>query len=512
VPVCPNQRIDDQARIVYRSTMTPWTLLSLATSADAAGPGSGPPDAVVTSNCDIDSAGFVDVDSDGTDDLTIQVEDTVFTWPSSRRDPEPTRLTVPGSGEDDRVELASGDGSHPALVSWTRMSAAESDEYTIDPVTLELTLRWTEPAGSWVSYFGDIDGDGLPDQTDGWSWLRLSGSGLRVPLLPEAFVQGGETFRPAWPHPVGDLNGDGYDDLVVAMRAYESVENSSKWCSNRAFGPARLYLGSPDGLQPEPLWTLWAEGRPDAGVGREVVAIPGEDTLVVTMVREGDWGCADHLPGFLAVIRDAGTPGAWFDHPITEVAHVDPEGSMAELVGLLEAPDGPGLVLHELTSDETLHRFPWDSTSGIVDAQTGWSAFLFATGYLPSLAEPVGRQHQAVWLPNWAGDNFDLLVWGRSVDEVGPAGALPAEGWCHFEAKAWTELYPDPGDTEPTEPADETDDPNPSGPDPGRERGRSDALELWGCSEGCATGGGPRGLLPLALLAGAAVARRSRHS
>ena len=71
---------------------------------------------------------------------------------------------------------------------------------------------------------------------------------------------------------LGDVNSDGFDDVLFARRELVFNEQTETYCSLRR-GPAELMLGSPAGLVEEPLWEMYALGYPNTGVGRLVARI-----------------------------------------------------------------------------------------------------------------------------------------------------------------------------------------------------------------------------------------------
>lgn len=114
--------------------------------------------------------------------------------------------------------------------------------------------------GDRVGQAGDVNGDGYDDvflsvpfwKGVGRCEVYLGGpKGLgKAPNWALSPKDGGlsQAFGDCT-HPTGDVNGDGYDDLLVG--AYQA---------NSATGRALLYLGGPKGLSQEPVW----EGRGEA--------------------------------------------------------------------------------------------------------------------------------------------------------------------------------------------------------------------------------------------------------
>jgi signal transduction histidine kinase len=115
-----------------------------------------------------------------------------------------------------------------------------------------------------TSRAGDVNGDGYADlrllaivqPTNGpphYQLLVFHGSATGLGRVPRSSWRMRDTFKNGGPDPVcaGDVNGDGYDDLLVG---------DSYW-SDGVHGEGRLllYLGSRQGLRPEPVWTARCE-------------------------------------------------------------------------------------------------------------------------------------------------------------------------------------------------------------------------------------------------------------
>ncbi len=116
-------------------------------------------------------------------------------------------------------------------------------------------------AGFPVNYAGDVNGDGYPDviiagtnyqetwTKQGAAWVFHGGPD--VPGDTPDWVAYGENKKDVFGHWVdgaGDVNGDGYDDVIIAALGFErSMDLASE-------GAAYVYLGSPDGLQSEYAW------------------------------------------------------------------------------------------------------------------------------------------------------------------------------------------------------------------------------------------------------------------
>jgi hypothetical protein len=121
--------------------------------------------------------------------------------------------------------------------------------------------------GASVAAAGDVDNDGHTDLIVG---APLAGAAEEGRVLLYLGSANGLESTPAWSvrgglagahlgasvAPAGDVNGDGYDDVIIGAPGYEDGPPNE--------GEALLYLGSPSGLAPEPVWV--AKGR-QAGAG-----------------------------------------------------------------------------------------------------------------------------------------------------------------------------------------------------------------------------------------------------
>jgi hypothetical protein len=165
-----------------------------------------------------------------------------------------------------------GDGYSDVIIGSHLYDNGQTDEgraflYLGSATGLSLTPAWANEINVANSYYGcsvasagDVNGDGYSDvivgasnytngnSTEGGAFLYL-GSAAGLSLTPAWTVEGnnngyelGITVAPA-----GDINGDGYSDIIVGVEGY--VNGSGN------VGAAYLYNGSPSGLSSTFAWT-----------------------------------------------------------------------------------------------------------------------------------------------------------------------------------------------------------------------------------------------------------------
>ncbi|MGQ0721710.1 MAG: FG-GAP-like repeat-containing protein [Candidatus Eiseniibacteriota bacterium] len=163
-----------------------------------------------------------------------------------------------GQSSEGRAFVYHGSAAGPApAASWT----AEPD----------LALAFF---GQTVAPAGDVNGDGFADVVVGAANFAASFTGEG-----RAFVyvgsSGGLAAAPAWTKDggklsatlgsgaasAGDVNGDGFDDLIVGSRGYTGSFTSE--------GRAQVFLGGPAGLDSTAVWTVLG-GQMDAALGWSV--------------------------------------------------------------------------------------------------------------------------------------------------------------------------------------------------------------------------------------------------
>ena len=151
------------------------------------------------------------------------------------------------------VFLGGADGLFPSPV-WTKESDSSTAQF-----------------GACVSTAGDVNGDGYDDvivgafsysngQTDeGGAWV-YHGYASGVHSVPDWHVEGNQAsgYLGGSVSTAGDVNGDGYDDVIVGMQLYDSTLTD--------VGRSIVYYGSASGLSTSPAWNrIGAEAGAEFG-------------------------------------------------------------------------------------------------------------------------------------------------------------------------------------------------------------------------------------------------------
>ncbi len=205
-------------------------------------------------------------DRDASYPLTI---DPLLTSPSWTTESNQTSasygISVATAGDVD------GDGYSDFLVGAFLYDNGQTDEgrvflYTGGPFGPSSTPAWTFEsnqvsalAGFASAGAGDVNGDGYDDvivgaylydngQTDeGAAWVFL-GSPAGLSATPSWIAEGNQAgaYFGYSVSTAGDVNGDGYDDVIVGAHLYDNGQTDE--------GAAWVYLGSASGLEPAPSW------------------------------------------------------------------------------------------------------------------------------------------------------------------------------------------------------------------------------------------------------------------
>ncbi len=151
---------------------------------------------------------------------------------------------------------------------------------------LNATAGWTASSaqtfslyGNCVATAGDVNGDGFSDvlvgayfysngqSNEGRSYCYYGGAnglGSTVNWIVESNQQ--NTFLGSSVSTAGDVNGDGYNDVIISAPYYSNGQSNE--------GIAYLYYGSPNGLSSTPAWS--AEGNVTTGYFGNTVGTAGD--------------------------------------------------------------------------------------------------------------------------------------------------------------------------------------------------------------------------------------------
>jgi hypothetical protein len=193
--------------------------------------------------------------------------------------------------------------------------------------------------GYTVTGAGDVNGDGYADilvgaYVQGYAYILFGsangiGSSTSETLAgPDTFSAFGEAVAS-----VGDLNGDGYADIVVGASSYGPTSDT---------GRAYVYYGSAAGVPTSPTITLDAPGS-DEGLGSSVSGtdVNGDgyaDLLVGAIGADGFFVYFGAAGGLAAnpdqtVTGPAGTAGESFPYPVSAAGDVNGDGYADVIAG-----------------------------------------------------------------------------------------------------------------------------------------------------------------------------------
>lgn len=233
-----------------------------------------------------------------------------------------------------------GDGQNDAILGAPSMSAGQAgriDGYRGLAQNLSSTLSWTrlapggEPTfGAAVASAGDVNGDGFDDLLVGAPGSPAGEPGTAYLYFGSA---AGPSASPSWSRAGGapgdrfgnaistahDVNGDGYDDLLVGAPA------------DSGSGRTYLFLGGPAGPGSTPIWVEALDDQPGSQSGSALASardFDGDGTPdLVVGTPSFDAGVAlnaGRADLVLSTCPPPGTVGAG-----VEALHAPPEGNVS---------------------------------------------------------------------------------------------------------------------------------------------------------------------------------------
>ena len=357
---------------------------------------------------DVNGDGFADVlasafNSDGSVHLFHGSGSGLPSTPSWSR----TRLDHPGVGES--VAFAgdvNGDGYDDVLFSGLVQEGggyrplvhlAAGSPTGLDRVAAGVGLTFERYVSRvTVASAGDVNGDGLADVAIGVTSIEYQGSQEEDAGRVNVYYGsvGGLSQRADWSaqertghvrygsgvSSAGDVNGDGYDDLIVGL--------DNRW-DNRGPGMVFVYHGSPEGLSRRPDWQVVIPedesfGMSVAGAG-DVNGDGYDDVLVgAPGIFEEDEGRArlffggaaglETSPGWTAV---GGQADSEFGYWLSSAGDVNADGLVDIVVGAPEHEalrhDEGQIFVYENTPAGLPTTPTWTVSSGYVEGNLGRS-------------------------------------------------------------------------------------------------------------------------------------------
>ena len=251
-----------------------------------------------------------------------------------------------------------GDGLADFAVSQHAHNAGEIDEGRVvvrygSTAPLSPQPEWMAESNQADAFFGyamspepgDIDADGYDDLVVGaWEWdvsptLQEVGAFYVFPggpgglaTVPSPMIEGeapGDRFAGSVSH-VGDVNGDGHGDVLAGA-----------YLHGPASGRVYLYLGGAEGLQTSPAWTYDGTGAERLGMGVGAAGDVNGDGYADLLV--GAHRSSAGAPDGGRVLLFLGGPDGPADAPSWEWIGTDPDGWAGGTVGRAGDVNGDGV-------------------------------------------------------------------------------------------------------------------------------------------------------------------------
>jgi hypothetical protein len=374
-----------------------------------------------------------DVDGDGFQDLAIGAPG----WDGGGTDRGKVLLirgggTVPGSTHDWTTTVSQTETYFGQNVSYA--GDVNGDGYD-DFVVGESEYEGPEESeGRIVAYYGGASGPGLAP-----SWTYESNTPYR--RVGDA-LDGG-----------GDINGDGYSDLVVGTQLYSNGENNE--------GRVAVFFGSDTGLQNSPGWTYEPDiDKENVGAGVEQVGDVNGDGYTDFLVASSPYPITPNQAGKVQLFF--GSRHGVEDEPVATYLGVEVFQRFGSSLARAGDVNGDGFADFMIGSEAGEEVYVYHGTDGgaptqedvILSSTIGWrfGASLDTAGdvngdgysdvivsewrYSIPTAINVGRVYLYYGSATGISQPADWIVTGTSGktigDSVGLAGDLNADGYSDF--------------------------------------------------------------------------------